>query len=236
MMIQENDREMLRKLFAERLVSPVRLAVFTQESSLTLPVHLTCQWCRDTVRLMEELSETSEKINVTVYDFARDKEAVSLYKVDKIPAIVVGTNGPGRVVFYGIPAGYEFAALIESIIDVSVGTTSLSPRTKEKLSTLGTDVHIQVFATPTCPFCPRAIRLAHQMAVESPRVRADAVEISEFPHLAQKYGVMGVPKVVINERTTIEGEVPESVFLLHVREASGDLTPEEAAQMEGRSS
>ena len=59
------------------------------------------------------------------------------------------------------------------------------------------------------------------MALESDRLRADVVEVSEFPHLAQRYHVFGVPKVVINERTEFEGAVPERMFLGYVLQAAG---------------
>jgi len=59
------------------------------------------------------------------------------------------------------------------------------------------------------------------MALESDKVRADVVEVSEFPHLAQRYHVFGVPKVVINERIQFEGAVPEKMFLSYVLQAAG---------------
>ena len=63
------------------------------------------------------------------------------------------------------------------------------------------------------------MRLAHQFAIESEHIRADMVEVTEFPHLIQKYQVMGVPRTVINEDTFLEGAVPESVFLDAVLQA-----------------
>jgi glutaredoxin-like protein len=123
--------------------------------------------------------------------------------------------------FYGIPSGYEYTSLIEAIVDVSKGTTELGPKTRESLRTIGQDVRIQVFVTPTCPYCTVAVRLGHQNAVESPRVRCDMLEATEFPHLAQKYAVYGVPKTVINERVTMDGAVSEEVFLANVLKAAG---------------
>lgn len=63
------------------------------------------------------------------------------------------------------------------------------------------------------------MRLAHQAAMENSLITADAVEISEFPHLAQKYSVRGVPKTVINEEYVIEGSGPESMLLSTILEA-----------------
>jgi Thioredoxin domain len=58
------------------------------------------------------------------------------------------------------------------------------------------------------------------MALESPHVRADVVEASEFPHLIGKYQVVGVPKVVINETVQFEGALPEDKYLDQVLKAA----------------
>jgi hypothetical protein len=55
--------------------------------------------------------------------------------------------------------------------------------------------------------------------VASERITADVVEITEFPELAQRYHVYGVPKVVINETVEFEGALPEPRFLLEVLRA-----------------
>ena len=63
------------------------------------------------------------------------------------------------------------------------------------------------------------MRLAHQLALESDRITADAIEATEFPHLAQRYQVRTVPKTIINETGVIEGALPEARFVQTVREA-----------------
>ncbi len=123
-------------------------------------------------------------------------------------------EGPSgaRVRFFGVPGGYEFAALLESLRDVASGDAALSAQVRQKLSGLRAPVHIQVFVTPACPFCPAAVRAAHKLAVVFPQITADAVEAGEFPELSRKYNVTGVPKVVINDRIEFSGAVPESLF------------------------
>lgn len=64
------------------------------------------------------------------------------------------------------------------------------------------------------------MQLAHQFAVESDRIVADMVEASEFPHLVQRYGVMGVPKTVVNEIPAVEGALPEALFIDHILAAA----------------
>ena len=63
------------------------------------------------------------------------------------------------------------------------------------------------------------MRLAQHMAVASPRVKAECIEATEFPELAQRYRVMAVPKIVINDRVQFEGAVAERDFLSAVLEA-----------------
>jgi predicted DsbA family dithiol-disulfide isomerase len=57
------------------------------------------------------------------------------------------------------------------------------------------------------------VQLAHQFAMESDKVTADMVEAMEFPHLAQRYAVMGVPKTMANGKTLAEGALPEEYLL-----------------------
>ena len=70
------------------------------------------------------------------------------------------------------------------------------------------------------------------MAMESPRVLADVVEIQEFPRLAQAYNVMGVPKTVINDSVQFTGALSEDAFLKRVLEAVGEEEPEEDGKVQ----
>jgi protein-disulfide isomerase len=58
--------------------------------------------------------------------------------------------------------------------------------------------------------------MAHKFAIENDLITADVVDANEFPQLAIKYGVMGVPKIVVNEKVEFVGAVPENMFLEHV--------------------
>jgi predicted DsbA family dithiol-disulfide isomerase len=70
------------------------------------------------------------------------------------------------------------------------------------------------------------VRLAQHMAIASERVRAECIEVTEFPELAQRYSVMAVPKIVINDKLGFEGAVPEKDFLGAVLQAVDGRAPE----------
>jgi predicted DsbA family dithiol-disulfide isomerase len=70
------------------------------------------------------------------------------------------------------------------------------------------------------------VRLAQHMAVAATRVRAECIEATEFPELSQRYRVMAVPKIVINDRVQFEGALPEAQFLSAVLQAVAPPDPE----------
>ncbi len=224
-LLNDEVREVTRTKFEKELAGDVKLLYFTQEPSvLVLPERLQgqeCAYCRETRQLLEEVASLSDKIELQIYDFVEQKDKAEAFGIDKIPATVIMGEKDCGVRFFGIPSGYEYTSLIDAIVDASKGTSGLNDKTKEALLTIEKDIHIQVFVTPTCPYCTTAVRLGHQMALESPRITADMVEATEFPHLTQKYSVFGVPKTIINETVSLEGGVPEDVFLENVLEAAG---------------
>jgi glutaredoxin-like protein len=215
-LLKEEDRQHLIEEF-ETLQNPVKLLMFTQE--------LECQYCRETRMIAEEVADLSDAISIEVYNFVTDKEVAEKYDIDKIPAIAVLQDGHEPkdygIRYYGIPSGYEFSSLVEDVMMISQGESGLSEATKTQVAELTEPVHIQVFVTPTCPYCTRAVRLAHQLALESDLIRADMVEAIEFPHLSMKYQVQGVPRTVINEKVHIEGAVPEPMLMTRFKEAVG---------------
>jgi len=213
-LLKDQDREHLIKEF-EALKDPVKIMVFTQENE--------CQYCTETRQIAEEVAGLSDNISVEVFDFVADQEVAEHYNIDKIPATVIMRGGDVPkdygIRYFGIPSGYEFSSIIEDIMMVSQGDSGLSDETKNMLKELTDPLHLQVFVTPTCPYCPGAVRLAHQLAMESDLVKGDMVEAIEFPHLSQKYRVQGVPRTVINETTHMEGMAPEHMLMAKVKEA-----------------
>jgi glutaredoxin-like protein len=185
--------------------NPVKLLHFTQELNL--------EYGREARQLLEELTQLSDKLSLETYNFLLDKEKAAEYSVDKVPATVIRNGKDYGIRFFGLPAGYEFAALLDGILAVSAGDSGLQPESREKLAQLTRPLHLEVFTTPTCPYCPPAVRMAYQFALESDWVRADGIEATEFPDLASHYRVQAVPRTVINGMAHVEGSLAEEFFL-----------------------
>jgi len=222
-LIPEKEAGELKAHLETHLTGPVTVDLFVRPATgLWVPGRRECETCEDARALLEEVAALSDRITLRVHDVSAEPEAASAagLEADQVPALVLTGAASGRVRFLGLPAGLEFVTLLRGLVDVGRGGTSLAEETKQALRGLASDVHIRVFVTPSCPFCPRVALLAHQMAVESGRVTADVVEAQEFPELAARYGVQGVPKVVVNETVEFVGAQPEARFLDHVLRAA----------------
>jgi glutaredoxin-like protein len=196
----------VQKVF-EDLDEPVHVLFFGKKTE--------CEYCDDTRQLAEEVTALSVKLELSVYDIDEDADIAAKYNVDKAPSLVIAAGNGNNLVDYGIrfagiPSGHEFTSLIQDILLVSSRDSGLNEETRAFLKDLSEPIHMQVFVTSTCPHCPRAVILAHQMAMESAMVQAEMVEAMEFRDLADKYQIMGVPDTSINHgRARVVGAVPE---------------------------
>ena len=195
------------------LPNSVTLTLFTDDEE--------CEYCPQIVQLLEEISETSDKVSLEVFEIHEDADQAEALNINKAPAIAILGEGEKDygMRFFGIPSGYEFSTLLNSIQRASLGSSDLDASTKSFLSELSKPVNLQVFVTPTCPYCPRAAVLAMNMAVESELVNADVVESAEFAELANQYNVMGVPLSVINGTERVEGAAPPQQIVEAIRKS-----------------
>ena len=138
--LKDSDKKQLETLFAG-LSGPVQVLLFTQKED--------CEYCENTQEMLEEVSGLSDKISLSVHDKDQDAELAQSYGVDKVPAIVLKNEKDYGIRFFGIPAGYEFATLVEDIQDVSSGKHDLTPPILESLGKVDQPVNIQVLVTPS---------------------------------------------------------------------------------------
>ena len=211
-LITDEVSEKLKTEFA-RLVHPVRLVVFSQA--------LADPESEQVRRLVEELAAIDPLVSAESHNFVLERERADALGIQRIPAIaILGKDKDYGIRMYGLPSGYEFGTLIDAILDVSSGTSGLADETKTALAEIKHPVHIQVFSTPTCPYCPRAVRVAFKFAMENEQITADGVEVTGYPELAQRYRVSSVPKTVVGEGIEFVGAGPEAMLLKHVQEAA----------------
>ena len=135
----QDTREVRQRL--RTMVYPVKLIHFTQELNL--------QYGRETKTLLEEVAALSKKLSLDVHDYLLDKDLVAAYNVDKVPATIVRNAKDYGIRFYGLPAGYGFANLLDAVLAVSQDDSGLAELTIERLKVLSRPLHLEVFVTPT---------------------------------------------------------------------------------------
>jgi glutaredoxin-like protein len=212
--IPESEAGALRAHLDKEVGGPVMLNLFIEpKSAIVVPGRSECELCEETRDLLEDVASLSDQITLTVHDVRAESDLARDTGVSRVPTLVLRGAARGVVRYLGIPAGLEFGTLLEDLVAVSRGTTTLKQESRTKLASLTKPVHVQVFVTPTCPYCPKVASLAHQAAIENGHVTADVVEISEFPDLAAQYHVRGVPKIVMNDTVELVGAQPEAEFI-----------------------
>jgi glutaredoxin-like protein len=211
-MLKDEDKKAVAERFKEMKES-VKIVMFTQENE--------CRFCAPTRELIEDLAGLSEKLEIEILDFVKDKARADELGIDKIPALAIMGEKDYGIRFFGIPAVYEFSTLVEDIVMAGKREHGLPEDVVKELAKIDSPVHMQVFVSPTCPYCPRAVLMAHRFAMASDMIRADMIEGTEFPHLVVKYSVQGVPHTVINEEHSFVGPLPEAETAKAVLEAIG---------------
>ena len=219
--VRDKEAEALRAHLDKHLAGPVTLDLFIKpKSAIVVPGRTECELCEETRALLEDVASLSDLITLTVHDVRGQSDLAREAGVSRVPTLVMRGAARGVVRYVGIPAGLEFGTLLGDLAAVSCGATTLGTESRAKLAMLRKPVHVQVFVTPMCPYCPRVASLAHQAAVESANVTADVIEISEFPDLAARYHVRGVPKIVMNDTVELVGAQPEAAFVDAMLEAA----------------
>jgi glutaredoxin-like protein len=182
-----------------------------------------CDFCKQTRRMLETIRDESPEISgrklidLKIYEEEIDTDEIKRYNINRYPTIILLE---GAIKYYGIPAGEEIRAFVETLIRISQGESGLSAETIEGIKKIPGDVVIETIVTPSCPYCPYAVLMANMFAYEaykagSKNVTSIVVEAYENMDIAQKYAVSSVPSIVINGRVEFIG-VPYEEQLLEV--------------------
>jgi glutaredoxin-like protein len=196
MEIPKELKEQITEALKE-IPNKVKLILFTSEKD--------CEFCADAKQIANLVKESSDKISLEMYDLEQDKEKAKEYKIDMVPAFILHADELRLIRYFGLPAGHEFSTFVSDIRDISRGKPDIRDELIEKAKKIDKELHIQVFVTPTCPYCPKAVKVVHDLALLNPKITGDMIESMEFRDLAMKNNVSGVPKTIINGKVEFTG-------------------------------
>jgi len=228
-LLNEEVKQQIKQILDNEVKNPVKVVLFTRAFG--------CQTCETAEQLMKEVSEINpEKVQLEIVSTAtpEGEERAKQYGLDpnRVPAIVIlDKDGNDRGIHYiGLPAGLEFSTFINGLVLASLDELQMDERTKELINQINQPLDVRVFVTTSCGYCPQAAITAYQFAVASPNVVANVYDAQENPDLAQKYQVVGVPKIVITKQGSDEpvvefvGAQPPDYFLSYLIQAAQKLS------------
>lgn len=196
-----------------QLQAPVKFVYFSENH--------TCRHCWQEEELLAELSVLDPKLSLEAHSFAKESGLAARYDVQKTPCtILVGERDYG-VRYYGMPSGFEFLTFMQAIRLVSQGESGLTPALKGKVAHLDRPAHIEVFTAAQFPFSGVAMLTAHQLAIESDRIRGDVIDVADFPELVERYQIMAAPTVVVNGEHQLCGVGSAEAFVDRILQVLG---------------
>ena len=144
-------------------------------------------------RFMEELAGMTDKLSLRILPpelTDRESPSVGLYLED-------GTYR--GIAFHGVPGGHEFNSFVVGLYNAAGPGQSLNEELAHPIRAIKTPVAMKLLVTLTCTMCPDVVMAAQRMAAENPCITAEAYDLNHFPDLRERYQVMSVPCLVIND-------------------------------------
>ncbi len=198
-----------------------------------------CPTCSEAKALARELMRVSNgKLEFKIID--KNSEEAKKLIPRYVPAFIYDT--PKRNIrYYGLPSGQEFAPFIYIHKYIATGELSLPKEVVEQVKTIDTPLHVKIFVTPECPYCPLVVDAFNQMALINDNLLVETIEAVELPLEADMYGVAYVPDIVFNDPDKqaeygvepverLNGYLPPDQMILVVKQAAEKLKKMKAKQ------
>ena len=177
-------------LFDEGMLAQLNTVFSRMGSSLVLKLHLDDQPVSRELRgYMEELSRLTDKLTVVLADEPREAPFVQVCRADG------SATGLG---FHGVPGGHEFTSFVLGLYNAAGPGQPLDEDVRRDIAGLGAK-EMKVLVSLSCTMCPELVTAAQRIAALNDRVTAEVYDLNHFPALRDKYNVMSVPCLVIND-------------------------------------
>lgn len=201
--ITEDVRKLLQELL-RGMQDELTVEVFTQAGT-------NDHYNAATTELVRTLAELSPKILPSF--FTLDSEQAKLRGVAHTPTVLLA---PDRLMmrFTGSPLGEEGRSFLMALLMISTGSVVITPKSVERLATLKEPRTIEIFVSPTCPYCPQQVMFGVCAAIARPDlISVDVIEIFEHQDIAEERGVFSVPQTFMNGVLVARGAEPEEFFI-----------------------
>ncbi|HSW65115.1 MAG TPA: FAD-dependent oxidoreductase [Dissulfurispiraceae bacterium] len=208
------------------LESEVAIEVFTGEG-------VNEHYSKAARELIEAVAEISPKIRASYFETGSEK--AKKRDVKRSPVILLAPDAYS-IRLTGAPLGEEGRSFIMSLLMLSAKSVILTPQSVQRIAGLKEKRFVEVFVSPTCPYCPQQVLYSVSAAIIRPDlVAVEVIEIFENQDAAETRGVRSVPQTFVNGILVAQGAVPEEYFvesLLTLREPEQIISDESAWEQE----
>lgn len=148
---------------------------------------------------MEEMAAMTDKLTVEILEETTETEVpcVKVFLAD-------GTNT--GLAFHGVPGGHEFTSFVLGLYNASGPGQMLDESVMNKIHEIHQEIKMQIMVSLSCTMCPELVTAAQKIAAENPKVSAEIYDLNHFPERKEKYQVMSVPCLIINDRPPVFGK------------------------------
>ena len=180
-------------LFSEDMRQQMEAVFARMEQNLILELFLDDRpVSRELQGYMTELAGMTDKLTVRTGTGLPEAElpCVRVLKAD-------GTDT--GLAFHGVPGGHEFTSFMLGLYNAAGPGQSLDDTTRARIRAIDRKVGMKVLVSLSCTMCPELVAAAQQIAALNPSVTADVYDINHFGALKERYNVMSVPCLVIDD-------------------------------------
>ena len=180
-------------LFTSDMLAQLNAVFGKMESKLILSLGLDSRDSSNELKhYMEELAKLTDKLSIRLEENVDTKEAPYV-KVCREDGSYSG------LAFHGIPGGHEFTSFILGLYNVAGPGQQIEDDIKSKIEAVDKETKIKLMVSLTCTMCPDLVVAAQRIASLNPKVSTEVYDLNHFPDLRDKYQIMSVPCMVIDD-------------------------------------
>ena len=181
-------------IFSQNIVNQLNVVFSKMEGKLQLHLHLDSRPVSQELKsYVTELEKYTDKLSVYEYPDAASASFLPFVEVLTVTGKKTG------LAFHGVPGGHEFTSFILGLYNAAGPGQPLDSEVREKILAVDHKVHMQILVSLSCTMCPDLVVAAQRIASLNPLVTTEVYDIAHFPELKEKYNVMSVPCLVINQ-------------------------------------
>ena len=180
-------------LFDENMLTQLNTVFGRMGSNLILQLELDDRPVSNELKnYMEELAKLTDKLSIR-QAAGSNAPCVRVLRAD---------GSESGLAFHGVPGGHEFTSFVLGLYNAAGPGQPLDGDVRSAIAGIGKK-HLQVLVSLSCTMCPELVVAAQKIAAENKLVTAEVYDINHFPHIREKYNVMSVPCLVINDGETV---------------------------------